>query len=204
MRKVNMAAMIVCGFGALMGGTATAQKRCDLAQVEKGELTVSESLACITSVFQARADEIEKIAKKNAVPIGVVAASTVRCPDLTPGRWRQYEPANGRMIVGVGGTTDSRGETRSFSSGDTDGSFKHQLKSGEVAAHDHRLVFDSEGLHYHADRGTPVATDVGPGHEAGHVTVGDNFKTQPNSPANSAHNNMPPYTTLYLCKKEAG
>lgn len=50
-------------------------------------------------------------------------------------RWEAFAP--GRVLIGAGEGTDSRGESKTFAVGDTGGEYNHQLTTEELAEHSH-------------------------------------------------------------------
>lgn len=125
------------------------------------------------------------------LPKGIVVASTVECADLGSD-WRAYREAEGRMIVGVGGTSDDRGETRVIRKGESGGAFQHQLTEPQMPGHVH-------GVRRQTDIGARDDNAFLARGEAGNMSDASTSSRGGGRP----HNNMPPYIALYFCKKEA-
>lgn len=108
------------------------------------------------------------------------------------GTWAPLAP--GRVLLGAGSGTDSRGETRAFTAGSTGGEFSHQLALTEIPAHSHTTpqgtTVPASGGSYQYASGDDVTTSTmsnpPPSGEAG----GD-----------QAHNNMQPYLVAYMWQR---
>jgi hypothetical protein len=98
----------------------------------------------------------------------------------------------GRVVVGVGTTTDSRSEVRAFAAAEEDGEFNHALSAAENGPHDHDLVLYQF---------TGAVTNDNPTNTNGNATIGT--ATTETSGSGSAHNNVQPYTTAYVWKRTA-
>lgn len=103
------------------------------------------------------------------------------------GTWDEY--AEGRVIVGIGTTTDDRGETLSFTNVSSGGEFKHANTIQEIPAHSHRY-----------DRGfIPSGSGLGDGSIRALESIDYNAQTGVSggngTTINSVtpHNNMQPY-----------
>lgn len=108
------------------------------------------------------------------------------------GAWVALAP--GRMLVGAGSATDSRGEARSFPAGESGGEFNHVLAADEMPAHSHSMP-----------QGTTVPGTGGPyAYASGDdVTTSTMDSPPPSGEAGGggAHNNMPPYLTVYMWRR---
>lgn len=96
----------------------------------------------------------------------------------------------GRVLLGVGSTTDTRGETIAFTVGSLGGAFKHALSIGEMPAHSFNYL----------------KSGTEPGGPGSGITIGsDSFtSTATNSLGNNEpHNNMQPYEVVYMWKRTA-
>ncbi|HGY9637875.1 TPA: hypothetical protein ACOJPK_003353 [Pseudomonas putida] len=108
------------------------------------------------------------------------------------GTWEALAP--GRVLLGAGSTTDSRGETKAFTAGATGGEFNHQLAVTEIPAHAHA---------------TPQGTTVPATGGSYQYASGDDVttSTMSNPPPSGetgggqAHNNMQPYLVAYMWKR---
>lgn len=94
------------------------------------------------------------------------------------GEWEEY--AQGRVIVGRGGTEDSRGESRSFLNGTFGGEYGHVLTVQELASHTHGYKLRSLQHDDGDDRRN---------------ALGENYTIDQSGPAGDdlPHNNMQPY-----------
>lgn len=97
------------------------------------------------------------------------------------GTWAQFAP--GRVIVGAGSTTDSRGEGRNYGLGAEGGEFQHQLTEAEMPSHNHVS---------HMQQGTASPEGQGDwtafGRAGGATSVATDYRG-----GNGAHNNMQPF-----------
>ena len=99
----------------------------------------------------------------------------------------------GRMLIGVGSGTDSRGEAKSFAAGATGGEYNHLLTVPELPSHNHTTPQGSV---------TPPA----PGNYAsGDDTTSTAFANPAggNTGGDQAHNNLPPYLAVYMWVRTA-
>ncbi len=130
-----------------------------------------------------------------------------------PPRWKRFEPAAGRFVVGAGVNTwtDVAGRPlkdhpslKDDSAGAVGGEEVHQLSIGEMPVHNHNNFDTAEQndynqlLTYRKDNGYTGKYFDG--------SVGE-LAYQNGRPITSAggdqpHNNMPPYIALYYCIKE--
>lgn len=104
------------------------------------------------------------------------------------GTWERF--AQGRVIIGAGDYTDSRGENRSFSRGSTGGAYRHQLTVSEMPSHRHRVSYGTTGTGGNDESMDPYSTGR-PYHWTSHEG-GD----QP-------HNNMQPYIVVQVWRRTA-
>jgi microcystin-dependent protein len=94
----------------------------------------------------------------------------------------------GRVIVGAGGTTDSRGESRNFPMNSTGGEFRHVLTVAELASHTHKALGQTPGQH-----GGGGALNID-------AMIGSNTDIQYTG-SDAPHNNIQPYLTQYYIIK---
>lgn len=133
------------------------------------------------------------------------------------GNWQAF--GQGRVLLGAGGFTDSRGDARTFSGGQSGGTYAHQLTTAELAAHDHGHNLSGTtqpaGNHTH----TVNAINYGGGNHIGQGSnviggtnlttsaAGDHTHTLTISGAiaanggNQPHNNMQPYIAVYMWQR---
>ncbi|MEM8579596.1 MAG: hypothetical protein AAGF50_00175 [Pseudomonadota bacterium] len=183
-----------------------------------------------TIARELRADG-EFLAALGALPLGTVVASIDEC--ASESGWVPYYPAAGRFIVGAGQHSESGldndrnhdrlGATLTVYDG-PDGLQDQTLRRHEGAnsggknriggAETHRLTVEEMPAHSHSFTGTE--TSLGGRRSERKLdtpAVGDVRDLKASylpkgvvglSGGDAAHNNMPPYIALYLCKKEAG
>lgn len=110
------------------------------------------------------------------------------------GTWVALAP--GRILLGAGSGTDSRGEAKTFVGGTTGGEYNHLLTTSEIPAHSHT---------------TPQGTTVPGTGGAYNYASGDDIttSTMANPPPSgdagggAVHNNMQPYLTVYMWQRTA-
>ena len=126
--------------------------------------------------------------------------------DTCPVGWEPFMESRSRIIVGAGDPSAAPGAFGSDENGipltnraprQHGGSEQHQLSSEELPRH-HHPVTGPEWGHSISGNGHPARIDVddGPPWEnlTGRLSTGEVGKSEP-------HNNMPPYISLYCCKK---
>jgi hypothetical protein len=119
-------------------------------------------------------------------PVGSIYFSTGGTNPATLfgfGTWEQY--SKGRVLVGAGSGTDSRGEAKSFSVGGTGGEYNHQLTVAEMPSHSHVLPIGN-------NNGSAVDKSLGGG--------GSGMSTNP-AGGDGAHNNLQPYIAVYIWRR---
>lgn len=162
-------------------------------------------------------------AKLAMFPVGSIYISTNGTNPSTfiGGTWVAF--ATGRTIIGAGTGTDSAGLERTFTSGATDGEYEHTLDVTEMPSHRHWI----SGMAWddgNCTGSTGNGQDFGVASDAGSYTVYDQCKSNGRYDAwaggeaaggasgkgsgntaysNSAHNNLPPYITVYMWKRTA-
>lgn len=102
------------------------------------------------------------------------------------GVWERF--AQGRVLLGAGSYTDSRGETRDFSRGATGGTYRHKLTVAEMPRHSHSTTATESRRDGGGNSPKVLIHSSGQTGEAG----GD----QP-------HNNMQPYITVVIWRRTA-
>lgn len=117
-------------------------------------------------------------------PLGAIyiSASNVNPANLFGGSWEQIKD---RFLLASGDT---------FSGGSTGGEIAHAINISEMPRHTHTLIFHSHDGSGNSGTGVPYygngASIVG-GDASGCQMTGDG----------AAHNNMPPYLTVYMWKR---
>lgn len=139
----------------------------------------------------------QQVAAPSQIPVGVVI--TIDGDSSNPatlfgyGTWQVY--GQGRVIVGVGSTTDANGNSVAFNAGATGGEFSHTLTQSEMPQHSHTggITGKSGGAGYDIE-GYPSQ-----------APSNDNYKTVNTGSigGNQAHNNIQPYVVAYLWKRVA-
>ena len=127
--------------------------------------------------------------------------------DTCPEGWEPFVDGRGRVIVGAGNPSASTGQLGVDEAGDPltsrslrqhGGAEKHTLSKDEMAAHSHRIDGFEWGYSVNGN-GDAARIDVDDGAPwEGHKGTLHTSKEGPGD----AHNNMPPYIALYLCKKK--
>lgn len=106
------------------------------------------------------------------------------------GTWAAFSP--GRVLIGHGSTTDSRGESRNFTNGQTGGEYNHQLSIHEMPNHDHDVPSVNGG---NAGGSVPL--------RSGRYDVEARSTRTGSTGGNGAHNNMQPYLAAYMWLRTA-
>ena len=142
-------------------------------------------------------------------PVGHIYMSTnsANPGTLFPGTtWEAY--AQGRVLIGAGTGTDSRSEKKTFTAGSTGGEYNHQLTVGELAVHGHNATISTSGNHSHGIQ-TGNNTDVPYNMVSTQAKINNTTRytreagnhahtiTISNTGSSAAHNNLPPYITVY-------
>lgn len=126
--------------------------------------------------------------------------------DTCPTGWKPFKESRGRMIVGAGDPSAAPGAFGSDEKGNPlsnraprqyGGTEEHQLTPDEMARHNHPVTGLEWGVSVNGND-HPLRLDADDGgpwrNKTGRLSTGEVGKGDP-------HNNMPPYITLYLCKK---
>lgn len=98
-----------------------------------------------------------------------------------------WTPVAGRAIIGAGTITDARGETKTFTAGETGGEVNHVLTIAEMPSHNHTGVARWDGANVIGE-----ANDNEGNQSASDYTGG-----------NQPHNNMMPYQVAYMWQRTA-
>ena len=165
-----------------------------------GAITIAPNAITSTEIAQSFLDTI--------YPIGSIYTNATDSTNpgtlLGFGTWVQF--AAGRMMLGFGQGTDTRGDTVNFNSvGDTSGEYQHVLQLSGMPKHDHvpnRNTFDTPNLFLRKRSdggGTTDATDT----SVGEVQLNNGYGLPEEQGGNQPHNNMPPYIVVYMWKRTA-
>lgn len=170
----------------ILGGQLTVQ---DIAQTASAG-AVSVSVVKVRQYLNALADA--------GYPVGSVYMnmSSNQNPAALFGFGTWLALAPGRVLLGAGSGTDSRGETKAFSAGSIGGEFNHQLAMDEIPAHSHTTpqgaTVPASGGSYQYASGDDVTTSTMSNPPLSGETGGG-----------QAHNNMQPYLVAYMWKRTA-
>ena len=165
-----------------------------------GSITIAPDAITITEVAQSFLDKI--------YPVGSIYTNATDSTNpgtlLGFGTWVQF--AAGRMPLGFGQTTDTRGETLNFNvAGSEGGSYKHVLSLGEMPSHDHvpnRNQFNTANL-FLGRRGDGGGSTGGTDSTVGEVQVNGGYGLPQVEGSNQPHQNTPPYIVVYMWKRTA-
>lgn len=140
-------------------------------------------------VSQAKLDEAMKKLSAEESPVARLLANAVilteqECKIFGPD-WKRYKGMDGRFPLGAGQTEDSRGESPTFTVGQAEGAYQHQLTVPEMPSHTHS---------FHGSRGSRSVDDWD--NEWGHR---DHRRETDSKGDGKPHNNMPPYRVMNFC-----
>jgi hypothetical protein len=130
-------------------------------------------------------------------PVGAIYISTNGANPASLfgfGTWEQY--SQGRVMIGAGTGSDSRGEARHFPIGGTDGEYNHVLSIAEMPAHTHGSYARQRGQ-WASNVGKLDSSDS----SYGNATADARFNQYEGG--SQPHNNMPPYMTVYIWRRTA-
>lgn len=125
-----------------------------------------------------------------AYPVGSIylnaSSSTNPATLLGFGVWQAL--GAGRMLIGVGSATDTRGESKTFAAGAIGGEYNHVLTVAEMPSHSHTTPQGS------------VAPPAPGNYASGDDTSSTAFANPPSGSAggDQPHNNLPPYLAVYM------
>lgn len=183
----------------------------DVSNADAGQSVEGTHLMSM-GIFAALMSVVSKRIKLLAYPIGSIymSVNSTDPSELFGGKWEAIAP--GRVLVGAGTGTDSRGESKTFKAGDTGGEYNHQLTVGELAVHSHTASSSNNGNHSHS-------TNLYSGSNGGQIgTWNDRSSGQiytntngnhshniylSNTGNNTPHNNQQPYFVVYTFKRIA-
>lgn len=166
--------------------TTTARGTVELATTAEAQAGTSDSLAVTPSGLRGVLEvlfPVDSVVMRPTNP-----ANSIANGGLGFGSWTRI---SGRTLVGAGSTTDTRGEGRSFTTGQTSGEFQHVLIESEMPSHTHPLPRQSGGS---IDMQSLVGSDNRDESWTG--------RTQPTG-GDSPHNNMQPYIVVDMWRRTA-
>lgn len=141
------------------------------------------------------------VAVPDPLPAGIVVASVPPCGDLGDG-WRDFEPGEGRMIIGVGTTTDEQEDPRTyeFDPNETGGNFEVSLGIDELPEHSHVLGAPGSALvAAGSGEGQPVLAGIATSAAGALPTT--QGTTAPTGWGERFHI-LPPFIALHFCIRE--
>lgn len=120
-------------------------------------------------------------------PIGAIylSVSATNPATLFGGKWEQIKD---RFLLAAGDT---------YSNGSTGGEANHKLTVAEMPSHNHQIKTNNDDFNNSAGGG-----NYGTTHDGANSWYNTNWYTE-NSGGNAAHNNMPPYLTVYMWERVA-
>ena len=120
-------------------------------------------------------------------PIGAIylSVSATNPATLFGGKWEQIKD---RFLLAAGDT---------YAIGTTGGEATHKLTVAEMPSHKHQIKTNNDDWNNSANGGKYGTT-----HDGANSWYNTNWYTE-NSGGNAAHNNMPPYLTVYMWKRVA-
>lgn len=158
-------------------------------KTQRGESIVATLVGIsvlIGSVFTAYFYFSDKFSEKGHthssvdLPVGAVVAFDLS--DGCPIGWEEFNDAQGRFILG---RSDERSE---WAFRQRHGEAEHVLTIPEMPSHDHKYL----------DNSYAIVKPISRSGDGGHRDV---QRTTDKTGGGQPHNNMPPYISLYWCKK---
>lgn len=151
--------------------------------------------------------ELNETRNSAVVPRGTIVLSRSKCSDLKPGKWANFDEAQGRFIISTGAFTDKNKLTKIFKYGTGDNSGEYAVKLSEAQMPRHRHAINT-------GRVGPIHDGLGG--SANNYGIEAKFDNPKGNPSNgfgivpdvlearggkSAHNNIPPYFAMHLCTR---
>ena len=137
-----------------------------------------------------------------AYPVGAIYISTVNTNPGTifGGVWIAF--GEGRVLIGAGAITDSRGESATFNAGDTGGEMKHQLQRAEMPSDAYRVCTGEMNGEYPVVPGSEYdAYKIPPQTFRVVARPYTYFPYATGYQHDNPHNNMQPYIVVYMWKR---
>ncbi|GAB2209109.1 hypothetical protein ROS1_59270 [Roseibium sp. ROS1] len=132
------------------------------------------------------------------IPSGAVIAFASSETQPCPGDdWKLFEEGKGRFIVGAGHARHS--ETTPRQVGDTGGEESVRLTVEQMPDHVHGGIYKAVTVPSSGPNKVLLLPESRDAADAAQVVT---EKSVGNAGSNEAHNNMPPYISLYFCKKD--
>lgn len=174
--------------------------------------------------FLERINELQQQIEKERVSVGEIIEITgvSTNPSILKGYGTWTSFGSGLVTVGVGNHTDSRGESKTWSDGQTEGEYKHVQTETEVGSHSHTASSDPHTHNLLGLTGGPFdLTDNLSGNKIAGESQGGNSYTNngvggqqlventaaqvtvDSSPAATAMNNTQPTIAVYRWKRTA-
>ena len=137
-------------------------------------------------------------------PVGSIYTSMTRSTSpasIFGGVWSAV--GEGRVLIGHGQGTDSNGDTQTFAVGtaDTDGEYTHTLTTAEMPSHRHNTgVVGKNSRNFVSDQRITVSSQNGfdDDNQTGTASSATTYAGDGN-----AHNNVQPYLTVYMWKRDS-
>lgn len=174
--------------------------------VDTYTVTYNDSTTQTFTVTNGKAGNIDNMGAvlDKVYPVGAIYMSVVNTSPATlfGGTWEQIQ---GKFLLGADST---------YTAGSTGGEATHTLTSDEMPTHNHALADDIDskvahswgwGLYNDSDVYAPVAVTQGAaGEDTNYLCSRQGVWTKTaNAGGGQAHNNMPPYLSVYMWKRTA-
>lgn len=162
-----------------------------ITYTNKAQLYANSSIADANKVKADDMNQIKSAVNTNLVeliyPVGAIFLSTSSTNPSTylGGTWEQIKDV---FLLGAGDT---------YSASSTGGEATHTLTTNEMPSHNHSTVYLC------SFSGGSVNTRTGYGYEEVALNKSSYGNTVSNTGGGQAHNNMPPYLTVYIWKRTA-
>ena len=194
-------------------GTVTSmqQQITDLQNANSTEASQISSLQSQASTLQTQVTNLNNNNTTNADflkshPVGTVyiTNNSTNPGSIYGGSWSAY--AQGRVLVGVGGTSGTNGTNMTFSAGQYGGEFTHRLTVAEMPSHNHSLngytwfwgTTFSSNVYADSANATAGATPNN------YLSTSQNYYDWTNSNGGDQyHNNIQPYVAVYIWLRTA-